>query len=84
MAELKGLDCFVVGSHFSTARLFPRSDINYSLLLFDDTEEGAELMRFTRSLPHREGVAVILVKQSEDFGRLLNRIRRLLGKTRAP
>src|SRR5215213_3140865 len=75
---LGGLDCFVVRSPVGTARLFIRSDIKYSLLLFDDTEAGEELERFARSLPHREQTPVIIVKKSEGLNGLLESIKRRL------
>jgi hypothetical protein len=61
--------------------MFIRSDIKYTLLLFDETEAGAELEGFARSLSHREQTPVIIVKKSEGLGGLLDTIRRL-GTTR--
>ena len=81
--ELWRLDCLVVRSHVGTARLFLRSDIRYSLLLFDETAEGVELQDFARSLPHHEQTPVILFKKSEGTDRLLDAVRRQLGKPRA-
>jgi hypothetical protein len=81
-AGLKSLDCFVVRSPASIARTFLRSDIEYSLLLFDDTPEGAALRQFARTLPHRERTPFVLIKQSERLGGLLDTIRRRLGTTR--
>ncbi len=81
---LTGLDCFVVRAPANLARTFLQSDIGYSLLLFDETAEGADLQRFTRSLTHREHTPVILVKKSEDPGRLFDIIKRRLSATRAP
>lgn len=49
---LKSLDCFVVRSPAFIARVFIRSDIKYTLLLFDDDPPGAELERYARTLPH--------------------------------
>jgi hypothetical protein len=74
----------VVYSPAALARTFIRSDIRYSLLLFDDTAEGVELQGFARALPHRERTPVILVKKSEDPGRLFEAIRRRLITTRVP
>ena len=79
---LHGLDCFVVRSPVGTARTLIRSGINYSLLLFDDTEAGAELEQFARSLPHRERTPVIIVKESAGLSRLLDNIKRRLRTTR--
>jgi hypothetical protein len=76
---LKALDCFVVRSPVPTARTLIRSDIKYSLLLFDGTAAGAELQLFARSLPHREHTPVIVVKKSEGLSGLLKAIRRRLG-----
>jgi hypothetical protein len=78
---LSGLDCFVVRSPIETARTLIRSDVKYSLLLFDETEAGAELEGFARSLSHRERTPVIIVKMSEGIGGLLDTIRRRLGTT---
>jgi hypothetical protein len=81
---LSGLDCFVVRSPAGIARMFIRSDIKYSLLLFDDTDAGADLERFARSLPHRKDTPVVVVKKSEGLGGSLDAIRRRLGTARAP
>jgi hypothetical protein len=81
---LSGLDCFVVYSPAYIARIFIRSDIEYSLLLFDETAEGAELEAYARSLSHRERTPVVIVKESVGLGVLLNAIRRRLGTLRAP
>ena len=75
---LKSLDCFVVYSPVGIARMFIRSDIKYSLFLFDETEAGAELERFARSLPHREQTPVLIVKSQGGFGGLLDAIKRRL------
>ena len=75
---LHGLDCLVVRWPVGTARMFIRSEIKYSLLLFDDTEAGAELKAYARSLPHRERTPVIIVKESEGLGVLLDVIKRRL------
>ena len=80
---LKPLDCFAVRSPVPTARTFIKSDIEYSLLLFDETEAGAELRLFARSLPHRERTPVVVVKKSEGLGGLLEAIRRRLDTSRA-
>ena len=79
---LGGLDCFVVRSPVGGARIFLESDIRYTLLLFDDTEAGAELERFARSLPHREGTPVIIVKKSKGLKGLLESIKRRLANSR--
>ena len=75
---LSGLDCFVVRSPVETARTLIRSGIEYSLLLFDETEAGAELGAYASSLPHREHTPVIMVKKSEGSGVLLDSIKRRL------
>jgi hypothetical protein len=79
---LKRLDCFMVRSPVLTARTLIQSDIQYSLLLFDETAAGAELEDYARTLAHRERTPVIIVKRSESSGELLDTIRRRLGKTR--
>src|ERR1044072_9048112 len=75
---LHGLDFFVVRSPVAIARMFIRSEIKYSLLLFDETEAGAELEAYARSLPHREQTPVIIVKKSRDSGGLVESIKRRL------
>lgn len=79
---LKSLDCFVVRSPVFTARTLIKSDIKYTLLLFDDDPAGAELENYARTLPHRRQTPVIIVKKSESFDRLLDTVRRRLGKIR--
>jgi hypothetical protein len=79
-----GLDCFLVYAPVGIARTLIRSEIKYSLLLFDETEAGAELEAFARSLPHRERTPVITVKKAENLGRLADAIRQQFGTTRAP
>jgi hypothetical protein len=79
---LSGLDCFVVYSPVGIARMFIHSSIEYSLLLFDETEAGAELEGYARSLSHREQTPIIIVKKSEGLGGLLDTIRRRLSTTR--
>ena len=73
----------MVYSPVGIARTLIQSGIEYSLLLFDETEAGAELERFARSLSHREHTTVIVVKKSEGFGGLLDTIKRRLT-TRVP
>jgi hypothetical protein len=81
---LSGLDCFVVRSPVDSARPLIRSGIEYSLLLFDETEAGAELEAYARSLPHRERTPVVIVKKSKGSGGLLDAVRRRLGIVRVP
>jgi hypothetical protein len=73
---LKSLDCLVVGSPVGVARTFIKSDIKYSILLFDDTAEGAELERFARTLEHRASTPVILFKQPVSLRALVESIKR--------
>ena len=73
---LHAFDCFMVYSPVGIARTLIRSEIEYSLLLFDETEAGAELEGFARALSHRERTPVIIVKKSEGLGRLLDSIKR--------
>ncbi|MET0624629.1 MAG: hypothetical protein ABW250_16745 [Pyrinomonadaceae bacterium] len=80
---LKPLNCFVVRSPVYTAPTLIKSDIKYTLLLFDDDPVGAELASYARTLSHRRHTPVIIVKKSESFGRLLDTIRRQLATTRA-
>ena len=65
----------------SIARLFIKH-INYSLLLFDhelpDTT-GTELVKFTRTLPHRERTPIKLISPSEREARIVETIARLLS-----
>jgi hypothetical protein len=76
--SLSGIDCFVVYSPVGIARTLIRSEIKYSLLLFDETEAGAELEAYARSLSHRERTPVVIVKRSEGLGGLLDTIKRRL------
>lgn len=72
-------DCMIVGCPDDyQARLFLKSNIEYSLLLFDEGREGAELARLARLLEHREQTPVEVIKKPCDFGELVNTIRRLL------
>lgn len=67
----------------SNARLFIESDIEYSLLLFDDEPmgtTGAELKRLARSLEHRKQTPVIIYKKSDDLSVLVEAIARELTK----
>jgi DNA-binding NtrC family response regulator len=82
---LHGLDCFVVRSPVDSARTLIRSEIKYSLLLFDETEAGAGLEAYARTLEHRERTPVIMVKKSEGLSGLLGAIKRELvtGNARA-
>jgi hypothetical protein len=75
---LHAFDCFVVYSPVGIARMFIRSDIKYTLLLFDETEAGAELEAYARALSHRERTPVIIVKESEGSGGLVDTIKRRL------
>ena len=76
---LHGLDCFVVRSPVGTASTFIQSGIEYSLLLFDETEAGAALEAYARSLSHRERTPVIIVKESEGLDVLVESIKRRLA-----
>jgi glutaredoxin len=80
---LHGLDCNVVRSPVETARTLIRSEIEYSLLLFDETDAGAELESYARALSHRERTPVVIVKESEGLGGLVDIIKRRLT-TRVP
>lgn len=80
---LHDFDCFVMYSPVGIARIFIQSEIKYSLLLFDETEAGAELGAYARLLPHRERVPVMVVKKSKGLGALLGTIKRRL-KGRVP
>jgi DNA-binding NtrC family response regulator len=73
---LHDLDCYVVRSPVETARMLIRSEIEYSLLLFDETDEDAELESYARLPSHRERTPVIVVKGSEGLGELVDIIRR--------
>ncbi|HEX8492096.1 MAG TPA: hypothetical protein VF658_04585 [Pyrinomonadaceae bacterium] len=68
----------------SVARLFIEH-IKYSLLLFDaklpDTS-GRALVRFTRSLPHRERTPTFIIHNSIDRARLARAIAHRLTAPR--
>src|SRR5579885_861842 len=70
---------FVVRSPVAIARTLIRSGIEYSLLLFDDDSSGAELEAYARTLGHREGTPVMLIKRGENFSSLANRIRHVVS-----
>jgi DNA-binding response OmpR family regulator len=58
------------------------SAIKYSLFLFDEVlpdMTGRELAKFTCSVWHRKQTPILIVKQSDDWERLLKDIKRLLG-----
>jgi DNA-binding response OmpR family regulator len=58
------------------------SAIKYSLFLFDEVlpdMTGKELAKFTRSIWHRKCTPILIVKQGDDWERLLSEIMRLLG-----
>jgi hypothetical protein len=76
---LQASDCFVVRSPVESARTLIRSDIKYSLLLFDDDSRGAELEAYARTLGHRGHTPVVKFKESEGFGKLVSNIRRKLA-----
>jgi DNA-binding response OmpR family regulator len=70
--ELKRLDCFVVRCPDGRgARLFIESDINYSLLLFDDElpdMTGLALANFTRERAHRTTTPVVILSGDKARG----------------
>src|ERR1051326_4408393 len=76
---LQASDCFVVRSPLDSARTLIRSEIKYSLLLFDDDPTGAELEAYARTLEHREHTPVAAFKESEGFGKLVYNVRRKLA-----
>ena len=63
----------------SIACLFIRGETKYSLLLFEDDLQGAELARLARSLEHRANTPLVMVRKSERFETLADTIRRALG-----
>jgi hypothetical protein len=72
-------DCHVIRCPVgSPAQLLIRSEIKYSLFLFDE-EQAEELGRLARSLRHREHTPVVAFKESEGFGKLVYNIRRRLA-----
>jgi hypothetical protein len=77
---LKPLDCFIVGSPLGVARTFIKSDIKYTLLLFDDDEMGAELESYTRTLEHRERTPIMFIKQPVKFRALVESIKRVVSE----
>jgi hypothetical protein len=77
---LKRLGCFVVRCPDDyQARLFPKSDIKYSLLLFNDNPPDAESARFARTLKHRQHTPILFHKESSDFAPPVKTVRRLLN-----
>jgi DNA-binding response OmpR family regulator len=75
-------DCFVVRSlGGSDARLLIESNINYSLLLFDDElldMTGADLAQFARRLAHCEHTPIVIFEKSDNLKSLVDGIVRLL------
>ena len=72
-------DCHVVRCPVgSPAQLLIRSDIKYSLLLFDESQ-AEELESLARSFRHREHTPAVAVKESEGFGKLAYNVRRRLA-----
>ena len=88
---LAHLDCYVVRSPSgrvsyclieSEMPYIGGSAIKYSLFLFDEQlpdMTGKELAQFTRSIWHRKCTPIVIVKQGDDWERLLRDIKRLLG-----
>jgi hypothetical protein len=73
-------DCLIVRCpDDNQARLFLKSAINYSLLIFDEGLAGAELEDFARSLEHRKGTPAQVIKKPYDLGGLIDTIRRRLN-----
>jgi DNA-binding response OmpR family regulator len=70
--ELKRIDCFVVRCPRGTeARSFIASDINYSLLLFDDElpdMTGLALAHFTSERAHRKTTPVVILSAEKARG----------------
>ena len=70
--ELRRLDCFVVRCPDGRgARLFIESDINYSLLLFDDElpdMTGLALAHFTSEQAHRTTTPVVILSKEKARG----------------
>jgi len=73
------LECHVIRCRGgSPARLLIRSDIKYSLLLFDE-EQAEELVSLALSLKHREHTPVVAFKESEGFDKLVYNVRQQLA-----
>ena len=70
--ELKRLDCFVVRCPSgSESRSFIASDIDYSLLLFDDElpdMTGLALAHFTSEQAHRKTTPVVILSKDKARG----------------
>ena len=78
---LKPLDCAVIRCPDERgARTFIRSEIKYSLLIFEDElPASAELERFARAQAHRASTPVVVYNKDEGFDSLVEAVRRLLG-----
>jgi DNA-binding NtrC family response regulator len=66
----------------SLARPLIKSEINYSLLIFDDKltgMTGEELEQFACSQKHRKQTPIVIFKKSGDFDSMVETIIRLLG-----
>jgi hypothetical protein len=81
LASLKATleDCRVVRSPGGVARTLIESEINYSLLIFDN--EWSELADFARSLPHRQHATVFtLPADKTEHAEILATVVCLLGR----
>lgn len=84
-AALADLNCPVIrcpGHGVPEARAFIRSEIPYTLFLFDEhltDSTGEELARYTLSLPHRTSTPTLIARNSDAPAALAHRIRRLLA-----
>ncbi len=68
----------MVRSPVGVARTFIKSDIKYSILLFDDTAAGVELESYARTLAHRERTPIVRVKKAQGVNSLVDALARLL------
>ncbi|HEV7843034.1 MAG TPA: hypothetical protein VGO69_05020 [Pyrinomonadaceae bacterium] len=70
-------DCYVTRSPIGSVAHLLIKGVNYSLLLFDEMlpdKTGAELESFTRRLPQREDMPVIIIKDGDTFDGLAQAI----------
>jgi CheY-like chemotaxis protein len=77
------IDCRIVRCPTgSISRTLLQSNINYSLLLFDDQlpdTTGLKLKHLARQLPHRQRTPIIILKKSDEHNPLVETILKTLA-----
>jgi len=76
--RLKHLNCDVIRAPTCIAHIFIRSDIKYTVFLFDDTPAGVELESYARTLTHRQHTPILRVKTAQGVNPIVDALARLL------